>query len=278
MVEIIKKILRITLILIFLICIGIIAKILVFDPYVSNKTIDEVKRVYYDENTSEESKISSLTGINPDICGWIKISGTRIDYPVLQANSDDPKYYLNHNYKREETKYGSIFADKNSKVKSNPKNTILYGHHMADGQMFADLMKFSDVDFYKKNPIINYNTVLEKEVWKIISVFKTNTLPEQGKVFDYVVSKFSDEKSFLEYVNEVKKRSLINIPVDIDKNDRLITLSTCSYEFENFRTVVVARKVRKNESANVDVSAVSKAENPLMPDCWYKKYGGSPPS
>ena len=163
-------------------------------------------------------------------------------------------------------------------IRNNPKNTVIYGHHMADGQMFADLMKYSDVEFYKKRPIISYDTTRGKGKWKIISIFKTNTLPEQGEVFIYIVSKFKDDDSFFEYVNEVKKRSLLNIPVDVQKNDKLITLSTCSSEFEGFRTVVVARKVRSGESEYVDTNLATKADNPLMPKCWYKKYGGNPPS
>ena len=82
----------------------------------------------------------------------------------------------------------------------------------------------------------------------------------------------------MEFVKNVKKRSLIYFPVDVDENDQLITLSTCSYEFKDFRTVVVARKIRKEESDYVDVNNIKEAENPLWPDCWYKKHGGVRPS
>lgn len=264
----------------------ILAKILIYDPYISEKNMDQIKQIYYNENTqtspstnnsSEDNKFSELLAVNKDICGWISIENTKIDYPVLQASEDDPEYYLHHNYKKESTKYGSIFLDPICNLKNNPQNTIIYGHHMADGQMFADLMKFSDIEFYKKSPIISYDTLREKGKWKIISVFKTNTLPEQGKVFIYMVSKFKNDDSFFEYIEEIKKRSLLNIPVDIQNDDKLITLSTCSSEFEGFRTVIVARKIRSGESEKVDVNFVTKSENPLMPDCWYKKYGGKPP-
>ena len=263
---------------VLLFSIGMIAKLLVWDSYVSDKTIDEVKEVYHNENVAQENKFDSLVDINPDICGWITISGTRIDYPVLQGNLDSPDYYLSHNYKNEETKYGSIFIDPNCNLKNSPQNIVIYGHHMADGQMFADLMKFSDVNFYKENPIVKFDTLHEDAKWKIISVFKTNTLSSQGKVFQYVVPKFNTSEKFLEFVDEIKKRSLINIPDDVTKNDILITLSTCSYEFDDFRTVVVARKLRKGESDAIDTSIAEKASNPLMPDCWYERYGGSPPS
>ena len=84
--------------------------------------------------------------------------------------------------------------------------------------------------------------------------------------------------SFLDYVSQIRKRSLLDIPVDVNENDKLITLSTCSYEFQDFRTVVVARRVRNGEDEAVDTSLAAEAKNPLMPECWYKKHGGSPPA
>lgn len=252
-------------------------KLLVVDPYFSDKLNEEVRNVYHSESVSEEDKFDSLLKLNSDVYGWININGTKIDYPVLMANKEDPDFYLTHNYKRESSKYGSIFVDASCKLIVNPKNTVIYGHHMADGQMFADLMKYSELDFYKQNPIIKFDRIREKSDWKIISIFKTNTLPEQGKIFNYIITSFKNTSEFLNYIEEVRKRSLIDIPVDVNKDDRLITLSTCSSEFKNFRTVVVARKVRNKEESHVDVDKASKASNPLMPDCWYERYGGTKP-
>ena len=197
----------------------------------------------------------------------------------MQGNKNETHFYLDHNYKREKSKYGSIFLDPICQLSENPKNCVIYGHHMADGQMFADLMKFSSLDFYKQNPLISFETIKDRNAkWKIFSVFKTNTLASQGKIFYYVVSDFADNNSFLDYVSQIRKRSLLDIPVDVNENDKLITLSTCSYEFQDFRTVVVARRVRNGEDEAVDTSLAAEAKNPLMPECWYKKHGGSPPA
>ena len=274
--------------LVLVVSIGILVKILVIDSYISQKTASEIQELYHhqqdsDNNDSkvaeEDNKFSELLKINSEICGWISISGTRIDYPVLQGNKNETHFYLDHNYKREKSKYGSIFLDPICQLSENPKNCVIYGHHMADGQMFADLMKFSSLDFYKQNPLISFETIYDRNAkWKIFSVFKTNTLASQGKIFYYVVSDFADNNSFLDYVSQVRKRSLLDIPVDVNENDKLITLSTCSYEFQDFRTVVVARRVRNCESETVDTSLAAEAKNPLMPECWYKKHGGSPPA
>jgi len=85
-------------------------------------------------------------------------------------------------------------------------------------------------------------------------VFKTNTLSSQGEFFNYMIGEFQNEKDFMNYVYNVRIRSLITCPVDVNEDDELLTLSTCSYEFTNFRTVIVARKVRDGESAKVDTT------------------------
>ena len=289
MIKILRKTLKVVSSLVLVVSIGILVKILVIDSYVSQKAANEIQELYHHQQESDnnneskeaekDNKFSELLKINSEICGWISISGTRIDYPVLQGNKNETHFYLDHNYKREKSKYGSIFLDPICQLSENPKNCVIYGHHMADGQMFADLMKFSSLDFYKQNPLISFETIKDRNAkWKIFSVFKTNTLASQGKIFYYVVSDFADNNSFLDYVSQIRKRSLLDIPVNVNENDKLITLSTCSYEFQDFRTVVVARRVRNGESETVDTSLAAEAKNPLMPECWYKKHGGFPPA
>ncbi len=272
----IRKILKGLSIAVFVICAGVLIKLLLIDPYLLNKSNEKLKNIYHSDGISMDDRFKSLLEINSDIKGWIFISGTQIDYPVLQKE-DDADFYLTHNYKKEVSRYGSIFIDNGCKLGADSKNIILHGHHMHDGQMFADLMKFSDVEFYKQNPVIEFDSLWEAADWKIISVFKTNTLPEQGTIFNYVVPVFRNPGDFLKFVSNVQARSLIDIPVDVEENDRLLTLSTCSYEFEDFRTVVVARKVRQGESRTVDTNLAKKSDNPLMPECWYERYGGSKP-
>ncbi len=270
--KIFRKILKWVSVVVFLVSSFMLVKLLIIDPKIASNTQNEIKDVYYNQESPEDAKdkFIKLQEINPDIKGWIFISGTVIDYPVLQSASE-PEYYLYRNYKKEKSRYGSIFIDNDCKLGPDSKNVIMHGHSMKDGQMFAELLKFSDLDFYKQNPIIEFDTPDEKGIYKIISVFKTNTLPEHGKIFNYLISEFKGPKDFKNYVDEVLKRSLLDIPVDVNEDDKLITLSTCSYEFKDFRTVVVARKVRDGESSVVDTENATYASNPLMPDCWYKR-------
>ena len=224
-----------------------------------------------------------LKEVNDEIVGWIEMDNTKIDYPVLWHKGDDRNYqfYLSHNYKKEWDSFGSIFLDYRCTNGTDSKNTVIHGHHIQDGSFFGDLMKFGgttgNLDFYKKTPTLEFDTPKSQGTYKIISVFKTNTLSTQGEFFNYMIGDFQNEKDFMNYVYNVRIRSLFNCPVDVNEDDELITLSTCSYEFTNWRTVVVARKVRVGESKKVDVSKASLNNNIVWPQVYYSTYGGTRP-
>ena len=224
-----------------------------------------------------------LKDINDEIVGWIRINDTQIDYPVLWHKGDDlsGQFYLNHNYKKDYDSYGTIFLDYRCTQGTDSKNVIMHGHHMNDGSMFGELMNYggtsANLDFYKEQPTIRFDTPKAPGTYKIISIFKTNTLSSQGEFFNYMIGNFQNEKDFMNYVYNVRVRSLINCPVNVNEDDELITLSTCSYEFTNFRTVVVARRVRIGEDPKVDVSKATVNENAVWPEVYYNSRGGERP-
>ena len=283
----IRKLILSVAVITFLGSLAVLFKVFIFDPYMSRKSQNYVKDIYYNEEKSAEDfsqtpeeRFKPLIEINDDIKGWIHINNTVIDYPVLQDSSLESRnnFYLRHDYQKNYSRHGSIFIDSFCDFEKHPQNIILHGHHMKDGTMFANLLKFSDLNFYKSTPVITFDSIYGFANFKIISIFKTNTKPEQGEIFNYLISYFSGRESFLNYVYNIKIRSLIDISVDIKDDDQLITLSTCSYEFDDFRTVLVARKVRDSEDITVDTQSAKVSENPLMPDCWYKRYGGRAPT
>lgn len=267
-------------------------------PYRSRKVMDEIKNIY--QNTGEnpasdtpltdvlDSGSSDLNGCNPatlpkfneilkindDVQGWITIPLTKIDYPVLKAKDNDPDFYLSRNIYGEKDKNGSIFIDANSSIEA--KNIVIHGHNMKSGDMFHDLVEFQDIEYYKLRPVIYFDTIYQTNAWKIISVFITNGSSAEEPFFDYTRSEFVDSSDFLNFVYQLKVRSIYNTNVDINENDQLITLSTCTYELPDYRNVVVARKVRDNEEIDVDVEKTTK-NNPLYPEKYYKTYGGTPP-
>ena len=113
----------------------------------------------------------------------------------------------------------------------------------------------------------NYSEAAE---WKIVSVFKTNTYDNQGELFNYLRGDFDSAEDKMKFYYHVKKRSMVNTGVDLNENDKTVMLSTCSYEYEGFRTVIVARKVRDGEDATVETSKITENENALFPVIWYR--------
>lgn len=261
---------------VFIVCGIVLLKMAVVDPMQNDTVMDEIQQIIYTEDVKEdinsyefrEKRVANLSAINPDIKGWIKIDNTPIDYPVLQHQSD-PTFYLYRNYKKENSRYGSIFVDSSCDLESGCKNILLHGHSMNNGTMFRSLIELTDLNDYKSTPMFIFDRPGQIADWKIISIFRVNTLGEQGEIFEYLRANFASDEDFLNYVYQVKARSLINIPVDVNENDELVTLSTCSYEMKDFRTVVVARKVREGEASTVDVSKASWANAPLLPEAYY---------
>ena len=287
---IIQKIIMIVCAVVFLCSASYLCYKIVLQPFITEMNYSEYRDSYdsavsssdqgvwkavseSDSDKNDDGTIvdfDELIKLNSDIVGWITIPNTVIDYPVL-LNESDPSYYLTHDVNKNKAGAGAIFVDSKCTISAdgNSKALILYGHHRRDGTMFAKLLNYSNIDFYKQNPVIRFDTKYEKSKWVVFAIIKTNTLKSQGTPFVYPVSSWSSDVEFLDYIEEVERRSLINTPIEVEASDEIMMMSTCSYEYEGFRTVVFARKLRDGESV-VDVSSVKKTSNPLMPDIWYK--------
>lgn len=249
-------------------------------PSVNMEETKDSEQVIVPSKYDEKGRLTEFTDlleINSDVKGWIQIPGTNIDYPVLKSSAEDPEYYLTRNLTKETDKMGSIFIDVNSNVEDPTKNLVIHGHNMTSSDnMFHYLLKYNDLAYYRKHPIINFDTIYEKGKWKIISIFKANANITED-FFNYTRSSFTDDADYLDFIYQLRVRSLYNIPVDINEMDSIITLSTCSYELDNYRTVIVARKIRENETETVDVAQAVKNPAILYPANWYLTYGGQSP-
>ena len=178
---------------------------------------------------------------NNDTVGWIKMEGTKINYPVLQT-PDDPNYYLYRDFDKKESKRGSIYAWGEADINKPSDNITLFGHHMADGSMFAGLNAYTSKDAWDKNNLIFFDTLNEYHTYKIFAVFKTSANVGQG--FSY--HKFVDaanEQEFNEFVSTCKKLAFYDTGITPVYGDKLICLSTCEYTLDNGRLVVAAVRI-----------------------------------
>lgn len=175
---------------------------------------------------------------NSDFIGWISIDETRIDYPVMQT-PEDHLYYLKHSFERKWSDYGVPFLDGNCIIGLS-NNLIIYGHHMRNGSMFSDLVKYADQSFCQEHPVIRFDTLNGYGSYEVIAAFRYNTYHENFLYNEYYDM---DEETFGSFVSECMSRSLYDTGKTAIYGDQIITLSTCDYTYENGRFVVVAKKI-----------------------------------
>ncbi|MBQ8670583.1 MAG: class B sortase, partial [Oscillospiraceae bacterium] len=234
--------------------------------------VDENYEVVDDYPDDYLTKFAALWERNEDIAGWIEIAGTKLNYPVVQANSNT-KYHradFDGNY----NDHGVPYVDYRADIKKPSTNTVIYGHNMNDGQMFGELMNYKKISYYTEHPTFRYDTVYKENEYKILGVFLvTANDPE----FMYHSMIDLDEAGLTEFVNQVRARSLINTKIDVNTADKLVTLSTCDYSFRDAqgnrvaRFVVVGRAIREGEDPAVDTSIVTLNASPVMPAEWYEQ-------
>ena len=175
---------------------------------------------------------------NPDLVGWMAIDGTSINYPVMQT-PDRVDYYLYRNFKKESSDHGSLYVRESCDVFAPSDNLTIYGHHMKDGSMFADLEKYRKQTFREEYPTIRFDTIYTPQTYTIFAVFATTASVGQG--FSYhLFEDAANEAEFNDFVATCKALSLYDTGITPTFGDKLICLSTCTATMTNGRLVVVA--------------------------------------
>lgn len=161
---------------------------------------------------------------NEDIYAWIQIPGTFVDYPILQHPRDNT-YYLKRTAFREEAPAGSIYTEWQNARDFSDKNTVLYGHNMADGTMFGGLKKFQDPEFMKENQEVLIYT--RDRIFKY-RIFAAVTYDNRHLLKSFRFQDPAEYQAFLDSLNEVRNMSSYrDESVEVTTEDRIITLSTC---------------------------------------------------
>lgn len=180
-----------------------------------------------------EVDFASLREINPDIVGWLYIEGTQINYPVVQG--EDNQYYLKHLFSGEWNNSGCIFLDCRNAADFSDSHSIIYGHHMKNGAMFCDLDHYKQQEFYDAHP---YALLVTPEVNYQIEFFAGYVASVADSAWELG---FSTDAEFEDWLDLARERSCFTSDIVPAATDRILTLSTCSYEFENARFVLLGR-------------------------------------
>ncbi len=179
-------------------------------------------RLELDESTAHLADIDldALREVNPDIIGWIEIPGSPVSYPIMQGS--DNNFYLDHSWKGESNVSGSIYMDYRSSADFSDFHSIVYGHRMADGSMFAFLTKYSKQSHLEENPYVYVVTDAGVSRYAIFSSYETAT----GGGHSYRLGLETDEDRQV-LIDYFKKKSDIESDISPAPDDEILTLSTC---------------------------------------------------
>ncbi len=206
----------------------------------------ELKRLKPSADGEDGPTFEELLKINPDVCAWITMDGTKIDYPVLQGENN--LSYINKDVYGRFALAGSIFLDcRNQKDFSDPYN-LLYGHHMSESHMFGDLDLYEKESFFRKNT--TGTLLLPGKVYdlKVLAFIRVTASEEEIFNLDVFRNDSAGVARFTQQKAQLKNEELETISPD----DQLLALSTCSSDFTDARVIVLTKMIPRQKTAKKD--------------------------
>lgn len=194
---------------------------------------------------NEEAILDVYKGMketNDEFTGFLTIEGTKINYPVMYSK-DEPEKYLTRDINGEECVSGLPFIDTRCSIDPESDNIIIYGHNMKDGSMFGQLDSYKSEDYFREHPIIHFDSPEGLREYEVMAAFYDRVYykdEDDYRFYDFIDA--ADEDDFKENVNKYIKKSIYDTGVRAEHGDKLITLVTCTYQTENGRFAVTAKR------------------------------------
>lgn len=201
------------------------------------------------------SRFMKLRRQNADIVGWLTIEDM-IDEAVVQR---DNEYYLARDYRGYHNKNGAIFMDESIDLSTRPYTIILYGHNMKTGLMFGGLRNYENINFYRKNPFVTFDSAYEEGRYVIFAVATIGVESSSWKYVNLWQLCTDNIARRKEAIDQLRTRSLYRSAIDVKEDDQLLLLVTC-VENDDERRVVAARRVREGEKEADLQKLVNKAQ------------------
>ena len=212
----------------------------------------------------ESGMSKSMRQYNGDSVGWIKIPGTKVNNPLVQCEDND--FYLSIGFNHQPYRAGTVFMDYRNLFGFGQENwsdnILLYGHNMANNEMFGSLRRYrQDLTYYQNNQFIELDSNYEHATYVICALPITyGGADADWRYWD--MEEFKNEEEFNTYMKYARDQSVANITnVDVQYGDKLLTLSTCYSDEDNSRFLVIARKLRDGETAETFTKASESSEN-----------------
>lgn len=174
-----------------------------------------------------EVDFDALAEINADVIGWICIEDTKINYPIVQTVNDD--YYLKHLFDHTPNNSGAIFMDARNQKDFSDANSFVFGHNIKNGTMFAPLFNFKKQEFYEEHPTW---LLMTPEQNYVVEIFAGSLVGNKDNIWD---TNFEDWHARQDWLDLMMEKSILTTDVQVRTSDRVVVLSTCSYEFNAAR-------------------------------------------
>ncbi|MDE7478859.1 MAG: class B sortase [Lachnospiraceae bacterium] len=211
-----------------------------------NRPVSDIQDSAFEEYQSSDvilPKFTQLYEENQDFVGWLRIPGTKIDYPVMSRDGDN-NYYLDKNFEQQYDKNGLLILDYRNDVRNGQQNLIIYGHNMRTGVMFGTLKNYKEKSFCDEHMIIRFDTLYEECEYKVVAAMLSSVAYEDEDVFRYYDAiDISTEENFNAFKENIMSNAIYTTDETIAYGDTCLILSTCDNYKEDGRFVVIAKKI-----------------------------------
>ena len=205
-----------------------------------NATLQPTQEEAENPQNSILGKLSELYAQNDELGGWVRIDGTKVNYPVM-FTPDNPEKYISLSFIKKYSASGVPFIGEGYTISPRSDNIVLYGHHMRSGAMFATIVNYQKKQFLQKHPVIYFSTLYEEGEYEIFAAIATD-LRSAKKLRCYTFVNAADEADFHAFIAGLRAASFYETDVEVKYGDDLLTLSTCAYHTNEGRLIIVARR------------------------------------
>ncbi len=186
-----------------------------------------------EETSWPEVDFAALRAVNPEVVAWLICEGTQLNYPLVQGN--DNAYYLKHLFDGTWNSAGCLFVDCGNTPGFLDQNTVVYGHNMKNKSMFSILTEYKSQEFYDAHPRMLLLTPDQNFRIELFAGYVAGTGDNAWQL------SFASKSEFGDWIEATREKSLFQSNVEVEVSDRLITLSTCSYEFDDARYILIGK-------------------------------------
>lgn len=204
-----------------------------------------------------DARFDALYDINPDVIGRLYLPSATTPIELIVVKRDNI-HYLNHDFYGAKHDAGTLFLDEINEIWPQDQHMLIYGHNMKNGTMFARLTKYDSPVYAARNPLAYFDTLYESGVYAVFAALRLTEAQSLSEEFNIRTVMFTDS-GFMNYINAIRERALYVTNVDMNGDDQLLSLITCSYDADDERFILILRRLRENET-EADIRSLARPD------------------